>query len=109
MRNNNNYKANENNNTEVKKFMAFKAFRSNLVGEATKFDGGGGSEEKNNEQKEQKSSQQIVDEVVEEIVKACWDIGNAEDVGFVVERPIIRYWIEFVLIITTGYNFSKLI
>ncbi|CAG8565007.1 21596_t:CDS:10 [Rhizophagus irregularis] len=65
------------------------AFRSNLVGEATKFDGGGGSEEKNNEQKEQKSSQQIVDEVVEEIVKACWDIGNAEDVGFVVERPII--------------------
>ncbi|PKK80867.1 hypothetical protein RhiirC2_723362 [Rhizophagus irregularis] len=89
MRNNNNYKANENNNTEVKKFMAFKAFRSNLVGEATKFDGGGGSEEKNKEQKEQKSSQQIVDEVFEEIVKACWDIGNAEDVGFVVERPII--------------------
>ncbi|GBC06667.1 hypothetical protein RclHR1_00070034 [Rhizophagus clarus] len=88
MRNNNNYKTNNNNNSE-KKFMAFKAFRSNLVGEATKFDGGGGSEEKNNEQKEQKSSQQIVNEVVEEIVKACWDIGNAEDVGFVVERPII--------------------
>jgi 2C-methyl-D-erythritol 2,4-cyclodiphosphate synthase len=90
MRNNNNIKANNNNNTEAKKFMAFKAFRSNLVGEATKFDGGGGNE-KNNEQKEQKSSQQIVNEVVEEIVKACWDIGNAEDAEFVIERPIIRY------------------
>ncbi|RIA88134.1 SacI homology domain-containing protein [Glomus cerebriforme] len=89
MRNNNNYKANDNdsnNNSEAKKLMAFKAFRSNLVGEATKFDGGSGgvvSGEKG------KTSQQMVNEVVEEIVKACWDIGNAEDVGFVIERPII--------------------
>ena len=64
--------------------MAFKAFRSNLVGEATKFDGGSG-------QKEQKTSQQVVNEVVEEIVKACYEMGNAEDLGFVTERSIIRY------------------
>ncbi|CAH1757442.1 11890_t:CDS:10 [Entrophospora sp. SA101] len=36
-----------------------------------------------------KSSQQIVFEVVDEIVKACWEVGNAENVGFIVERPII--------------------
>ncbi|CAG8465940.1 11156_t:CDS:10 [Funneliformis mosseae] len=58
------------------------AFRSNLVGEATKFVGGSG-------QKEQKTSQQAVNEVVDEIVKACYEIGNADDVDFVIERPII--------------------
>ncbi|CAJ0871840.1 5090_t:CDS:10 [Entrophospora sp. SA101] len=53
----------------TQRFMAFKAFRSNLVGEATKFDGGSS--------------------FVDEIVKACWEVGNAENVGFIVERPII--------------------
>ncbi|CAI2170688.1 3458_t:CDS:10 [Funneliformis geosporum] len=80
IRNNNYYK--NNNDSEAKRFMAFKAFRSNLVGEATKFVGGSG-------QKEQKTSQQAVNEVVEEIVKACYEMGNADDVEFVIERPII--------------------
>src|SRR5687767_10565697 len=81
---NNNYNKKNDNDSETKRFMAFKAFRSNLVGEATKFDGGSG-------QKEQKTSQLVVNEVVEEIVKACYEIGNAEDFEFVTERPIIRY------------------
>ncbi|CAG8534004.1 11306_t:CDS:10, partial [Scutellospora calospora] len=93
-----------NNDDEDKRFIAFKAFRSNLVGEATKFDGGAGGAISNslknkdvkarnigegtNENRtveklnERVTSMQVVNEVVEELVKACRDIGNAED-GFV--------------------------
>ncbi|CAG8529351.1 9614_t:CDS:10, partial [Gigaspora rosea] len=97
---------------EDKRFIAFKAFRSNLVGEATKFDGGAGEtisnslsntigmvrntnkgtdEDKTAELvRERVTSKQVVNEVVDELAKACSDIGNAED-GFVVEKPIIGF------------------
>ncbi|RIB17552.1 SacI homology domain-containing protein [Gigaspora rosea] len=85
---------------EDKRFIAFKAFRSNLV-EATKFDGGAGEtisnslsntigmvrntnkgtdEDKTAElARERVTSKQVVNEVVDELAKACSDIGNAED------------------------------
>lgn len=97
---------------EDKRFIAFKAFRSNLVGEATKFDGGAGEtisnslsntngmvrntnkgtdEDKTTELvRERVTSKQVVNEVVDELAKACSDVGNAED-GFVVEKPIIGF------------------
>ncbi|CAG8628975.1 9935_t:CDS:10, partial [Racocetra fulgida] len=87
------------NDNEDKRFMAFKAFRSNLVGEATKFDGGAGGTPNSLSNKDGKgtnearaaervTSKQAVNEVVDELVKACRDIGNADD-GFVIEKPII--------------------
>ncbi|CAG8752884.1 21287_t:CDS:1, partial [Racocetra persica] len=77
------------NDNEDKRFMAFKAFRSNLVGEATKFDGGAGGKGTNEARAaERVTSKQAVNEVVDELVKACREIGNAED-GFVIEKPII--------------------
>ncbi|CAG8454920.1 5799_t:CDS:10, partial [Dentiscutata erythropus] len=86
---------------EDKKFIAFKAFRSNLVGEATKFDGGAGGKAINMNKgtdedktvegvRERVTSKQVVNEVVDELVEACRNIGNAED-GFVVEKPIIGF------------------
>ncbi|CAG8506399.1 382_t:CDS:10, partial [Acaulospora colombiana] len=88
MRNNNRKNEFNNNSSGEERFMAFKAFRSNIVGEATKFDGGGSG---NNAGKgsSYKSSQLVVNEVVGEIVNACWAIGNAEEDEFLIERPII--------------------
>ncbi|CAG8567939.1 3766_t:CDS:10 [Gigaspora margarita] len=112
---------------EDKRFIAFKAFRSNLVGEATKFDGGAGEtisnslsntigmvrntnkgtdEDKTTELvRERVTSKQVVNEVVDELAKACSDVGNAED-GFVVEKPIIGYmfWDLLLFCITLTHD-----
>ncbi|RHZ46753.1 hypothetical protein Glove_606g57 [Diversispora epigaea] len=100
MRNNNN--VNNKSNDGDKRYIAFKTFRNDLVGEATKFASGGGSGSENvgsrisssptnysSENSIKKTSQQIVNEVVVEIVKACGQIGNIIEEGFQIERPII--------------------
>ncbi|CAG8478538.1 5695_t:CDS:10 [Ambispora leptoticha] len=68
------------------RFTAFKAFRSNLAGEATKFYAGAGSDliKGANEV----TSKQVVNEVIENIVNACRDIGNSDNL-IVLEKPII--------------------
>ena len=71
---------------EETKFVAFKAFRSNIVGEATKFDSGAGGDHITGGTQ---TAKQVVSEVVSEIVAACQAIGNHRE-SFVVEQPIIR-------------------
>ncbi|KAG9287678.1 hypothetical protein G9A89_000090 [Geosiphon pyriformis] len=68
--------------TEMR-FIAFKAFRSNLAGEATKFYGGGSADLKGSDI----TSKNVVDSVVDEIIKVLYDIGNNQ--SELVERPIV--------------------
>ncbi|CAG8450076.1 3262_t:CDS:10 [Ambispora gerdemannii] len=81
----NDTKQNQDEATEIR-FTAFKAFRSNLAGEATKFYAGAGSDllKGTNEI----TSKQVVNEVVENIVSACRDIGNSDNL-IILEKPII--------------------
>ncbi|CAG8630005.1 15229_t:CDS:10, partial [Acaulospora morrowiae] len=72
-------------------FVVYYMASGESIGEATKFDGGGGGNNTSisGDYSSPKTSQQVVNEVVGEIVNACWAVGNAEDNDFVVERPII--------------------